>query len=335
MTYSTGGLIQATDYNGFVSTTASANINATWGTASAGAGYGQGNVATINVADTVTATQWATLNNTITSAANHQGTSITARTNPVAGNTIAVLSSLNTDITNCYTNRNNAASVGSQYTGWTGTTAKTTNTGSAAAAWTITFTHTVTFANTAAYYNFFNAGGTIKWYISKNSTGTVADTEWNSFVGFGGAGGVCSGNIVLTGAGTTKTINGVTYLGTNKFGGSGTPATYASGTGLFNLSTANTTLYQQNDPGGAYTSNYVRLNALVDSTSAPTTLTFYTTWYDNGDGNPGSTAQISGGSATSGISFGSAPATVITLTPPEQTNIANTWGSQTIVASVA
>ena len=29
MTYSSGGLIQATDYNGFVSTTASANVNAT------------------------------------------------------------------------------------------------------------------------------------------------------------------------------------------------------------------------------------------------------------------------------------------------------------------
>ena len=39
MTYSTGGLIQATDYNGFVSTTASANVNATWGTAISGSGY--------------------------------------------------------------------------------------------------------------------------------------------------------------------------------------------------------------------------------------------------------------------------------------------------------
>ena len=34
MTYSVGGLIQATDYNGFVSTTAGANVNATWSTSS-------------------------------------------------------------------------------------------------------------------------------------------------------------------------------------------------------------------------------------------------------------------------------------------------------------
>jgi hypothetical protein len=32
MTYVSGGLIQATDYNGFVSTTASANVNDVWGT---------------------------------------------------------------------------------------------------------------------------------------------------------------------------------------------------------------------------------------------------------------------------------------------------------------
>ena len=42
MTYSSGGLIQATDYNGFVSTTAGANINATWNTA-----YGQTALSTV------------------------------------------------------------------------------------------------------------------------------------------------------------------------------------------------------------------------------------------------------------------------------------------------
>ena len=336
MTYVSTGNIQSIDYNGFVSTTSGGNVNATWGDASAGQGYAQGNISTVNIGDTVTATQWSTLFSTIANIAAHQGTTITNRIPyPVATNTIYANANVATDIATCYTNRANAASVGTQFTGWTGTSSKTSSTGSGGSAWAINWTHTISWPNTAAYYSFFNAGGSIKWYISKNSTGTVADTEWNSFVGFGGAGGICSGNVVLTGSGGSKTINGVTYTGTTKFGGTGSPATYATGTGVYNLGTANTTIYQQNDPGGAYSSNYVRINALVNSTSAPTTLTLYTTWYDNGDGNPGSTAQISGGSASSGLSFGSAPTTIVTLTPPEQTNIANVWGSQTIVSSVA
>jgi hypothetical protein len=60
MTYVTGGLIQAADYNGFVSTTVGANINATWNSA-----YGQPALSNVVVGGTVTAAQWATLNTTI------------------------------------------------------------------------------------------------------------------------------------------------------------------------------------------------------------------------------------------------------------------------------
>jgi hypothetical protein len=104
---------------------------------------------------------------------------------------------------------------------------------------------------------------------------------------------------------------------------------------VFNLGTANTTIFQQNDTGTAYTSNYVRINALVNSTTAPTTLTLYTTWYDAGDTNVGSNTAISGGSAatTGTITFGSAPTVLVTLTPPEQLYIANVWGSPTITSS--
>jgi hypothetical protein len=47
MTYSSGGLIQATDYNGFVSTTVGANVNATWNTF-----YGQTAIATVGTTGT-------------------------------------------------------------------------------------------------------------------------------------------------------------------------------------------------------------------------------------------------------------------------------------------
>ena len=211
MTYSSGGLIQATDYNGFVSTTVGANVNATWNST-----YGQTAIATVGTTGTtgaiasvtlatagvltvssgtyfvgqeitvtgsfsagsisgyttgtryyiiavgsatsitisatpsgsavtstagtatpgatftitgsasiVTATQWASLVNTVTNMAAHQPTVITARSAPTAGTTISVLAAVNTDITNCFTNRYNAYAQGSQFTGWTGTNAKT------------------------------------------------------------------------------------------------------------------------------------------------------------------------------------------------------------------
>jgi len=335
MTYSSGGLIQATDYNGFVSTNSGANLNATLGTPTTTGGYGYANVATVSTGGTVTATQWATLINDIALIANHQGTSITARTAPVAGNTIAALSNVNTDLTNCYTNRNNAASVGTQFTAWTGTASKTGTTGSGGSSWTITFTDTITFANTAALYSFFNAGGYLKVQFGKSSTGTVADTEWNNFIGAAGAGGVVANAIIMTGAAASKTIAGLTLTGTTVRGGTGTPSTAATSTGVYALTTSAVTIYKQFDAGAAYSSNYLQINASVNSNASPTVVTLTTTWYDNGDGNTGSTAQISGGTATTGISFGTAPTTIVTAFPPETTYLANNWGSISIASTVA
>ena len=63
MTYTVGGLIQATDYNGFVNT-GTPNINAVWSTGTTDSGWGQTAVNTVSVGGTVTATQWASLVNT-------------------------------------------------------------------------------------------------------------------------------------------------------------------------------------------------------------------------------------------------------------------------------
>ena len=337
MTYSSGGLIQATDYNGFVSTTVNANLNATWGTASNIGGYGQGNIATVSTAAQVAALNWSTLVNYVANTAAHQGTTVTSRTPPVAGNLITALANVNTDITNCYTNRNNAASVGTQFTGWTGTASKTTATGSGATAWTITFTDTVTFANNTALCSFFNAGGYLKWQVGKSSTGTTADVEWNAFVGAAGAGAKVAANVILTGGGSSKTINGLTLTGTTKFGGTGTPTTLTTATGVYALTTTPTTIYKQFDTGTAYTSNYVQINASVNANAASANVvTLTTTWYDNGDATPGAPASISGGTATTGISFGTAPTTIVTYYPPETTYLpVNSWGTPTVASTVA
>jgi hypothetical protein len=329
MTYSSGGLIQATYYNGFVNNNSGANINATWGqTATSTSGYGQVTIGSVSAGDTVSATQWATLVNTITSAANHQGTSITARSAPTAGSTITALAAVNTDLTSLYNNRNNAYAVGSQVANWTGTTSQTS--GEGGGAWTQTYTHTVTFANLTSLYSFFNCGGYIKIQFSKTSTGAFADSEWNSFIGNGSGNGAVS-ILYHTGAAGSKTIAGTTFTGFYRTNGSGSPSIYASSTGVYALSGSPTTLYTQYDTGyPAYTSNYVNVTASISGA----VITYTTTWHAQ-DSKVGANNAISGGSGASGATFGTAPTTLLTYYPPETTYLSNTWGTPTVAATVS
>jgi len=315
MTYSSGGLIQAADYNSFADTAVGANVNATWSTGVTSAGYGQTAISTVSVAGTVTATQWATLVNNIASMAAHQGTTITARTAPVATNLIQVLSAVNTDITNCYNNRGNAAANGTQFTGWTGTNSKTAAT--SGATWTITFTNTVTFASADAARYFFNAGGRIKIDVSKTSTGATGDPEWNDL-----ANTLC-GDIFITGGAYSQTIAGVVYTGTTKSGGSGTPNTLATTTGWFDLTGTPTIVYKQFADTAPYTSNFIQ-----HSLSATATVLTITTLWSASDGDP-----ITGGTAASGATPGTAPCTIVTYFPPSTTYLSASWGTPSVAAT--
>jgi hypothetical protein len=320
MTYSSGGLIQATDFNGFVSTTAGANVNATWNST-----YGQTALSTVSAAATVSATNWATLNTTIASMANHQATTITSRSGPTAGSTIAIQSAVNTDITNCYNNRYNAYAVGSQNTGWTGTASQTAVTGHRNTTWTITFTDTMTFANATAATNFFGSGGLVKIQFSKSSTGFPADASWNSL-----ATAVC-GAVWFTSDSSTKTISGVSYNGTKVIGGSGTPTTLGTAIGYNQLTGVAQTIYKQFNTSYVYTGEYIQVDALKSGA----TVTFTTSWFSPARNVAGTSNEISGGTATTGISFGTAPTTVVTYFPPETVYLTNTWGTPTVVSSVS
>lgn len=329
MTYTAGQLIQATDYNGFVSTTVGANVNATWNTA-----YGQTALATVAATNTVTATQWASLVNTISSMANHQPTTITARTAPVAGTTISILSAVNTDITNCYTNRFNAFAVGTQFTGWTGTNSKLTQTGDqSAASWTITFTNTVTWTSSTAASYFFNAGGLIKIQVGKNATGQTGDPSWNNL-----AGTLC-GDIYISKGGLTQTIAGVSYTGTtarsNGTNNTGTPTTLLTGTGWDSLvaGAAGTIVYKQFSATAPYTADFIQHT--IAKGAASTTLVITTLWSASDSNTPPlpGADPISGGTATVGSTFGTAPATLVTYFPPETTYLTNTWGTPTVAAT--
>jgi len=333
MTYTVGGIIEATDYNGFVSTTAGANVNDVWGTGSSDKGWGQTALANVSAGGTVTAAQWASLVNTLASMGSQTNTTITSRTAPVAGNVIAVLANVNADLTSVTTNRGNAAASGTEYGTFSGTTSKTTATGSGQSAWTITFTHTVTFASADAARYFWNAGGIVKVKYGKSSTGTDTDPDWNTFAGLCGV-------INITGRvnSTTQTIAGVAYTGTTRIGGSGgTQTTLATTTGWYTLTpgAAATTLFQLNNDTSPYTGEYIRTTAAVDAGSA--VLTLVTTWVSDGSSGAGTTADISGGTATTSPSTtitGTAPTTLVTYVPPSTTYLSASWGTPTITAAV-
>jgi len=319
MAYSAGGLIEAVDYNGFVSTNTDANVNGVWSTGSTDRGWGQTALATVAAAGTITATQWASLVNTISSMASHTGTTITARTAPVAGNTINILAALNTDLTNITTNRQNAVANGTQFTGWTGTNSKTTAT--AAGAWSITFVNTVTFASADAARYFFNAGGRIKIDVSKSSTGATGDPEWNDLAN------TLSGDIFITGGTATQTIAGANYTGTTKVGGTGTPNILQTGIGWHDLAAgaAATIVYKQFADTAPYTANFIQHS--IARNAGSTALTITTLW-SNPEGDP-----ISGGTAASGATPGTAPSTIVTYFPPSTTYLTASWGTPTVAAT--
>lgn len=330
MTYSSGGLIQDADYNGFVSTTAGANVNDIWGAGSGDKGYNQTALATVSAGGTITATQWAGLVNTLSSMGSHQGTTITSRTAPVAGNTINILANLNTDLTNLTTNRGNAVANGTQYGVFSGSISKTSATGSGSSAWTITFTHTITWASANAARAFFNAGGRIKWDTNKTSTGQLADAEWNDLAG------TLVGDIYITGGTNTQTIAGTAYTGTTKIGGTGTPGTLATTVGWYDFTTSDQLIYRQYADTAPYTGQYIAINARTAGSGTQLILT--TTWVDPGGSGAGSSDVISGGTATASPATsitGTAPTTLVTYFPPSTTYLTDTWGTPTIAATVA
>lgn len=331
MTYSASGLIQATDYNGFVSTTVGANVNGIWSTGATDSGYGETARDTVSAAGTVTATSWATLVNTISSMGSHQGTTITSRSAPVTGNTITILSNLNTDLTTLTTNRGNAVANGTQYGIFSGSVSKTTATGSGSAAWTITFTHTITFASANAARFFYNAGGRIKWETSKTADSTASDTEWNDLAN------TLVGDIYITGGTGTQSISGASYTGTTKVGGTGTPTTLLTTTGWFDLLTTDTLIYKQFADTAPYTGSFIQISAKTAGSGTQLVLT--TVWTDPGGSGVGSSDDISGGtgvtSPATSIGSATAPTTLVTYFPPSSTYLTSAaWGTPTIASAI-
>lgn len=314
MTYASGSTILAADYNGLVGTnpnTASGTLNTVWSTGGTTAGYGQTALATVATGDSILASSWANLVNRTANAATHQGTSITGVTAPSTGGVITYLSAIPTNLTTIYTSRLNAATQGST----------TSNAVTTASTWSsvATFTQTVTFANGDAARYFFNSGGQLAMTCS-HPGGSGINLLLNNL-----ASNV--GTVVLSAMNSgTANIGGTSYNGVTRIGGGGNSPTIGTNSGYYALTTSNANIYYQTASTGpsGYLSTNINIFAKSNGTQggngdAGSIITIYTVWDEIPNG-----LVVSSGSVTT-----------LTVRPPEQTNIANTWGTISLAGSVS
>ena len=229
MAYSTGDTILDDEYNAFAT-----SVNAIWGSGTGDAGYGQTNtVSSVSAGASITAAQWATLLTRITSAANHQNSTITSITNPSAGDVIAVLTALATNIATITTNRLNVHGRDSNVT-----TACSTSTG---------LTGTIEQRGTWAWGSedqaryFFNAGGrvSISWDISGHSSNNKAN-NWNTLA-------AACGTFIINAQSSSKS------------GGSGSASTNNTNAGWHDMTGSYATYFQQFEDTGPYTASNIQL----------------------------------------------------------------------------
>lgn len=264
MAYSQGGLIAATDYNNFL--TGSNQLNTVWSTGTGNAGYGQTALSTVSAAGLVTATQWATLINTLNSALTHQAGSGSGISAVTAGSQINYLSTLATNINTAYTNRLNQATTGTTQTGTVYSPAFSQ--ANSTSAYQGTFTRTIAFSSGDAARYFFNAGGYINFITTSavNNDSTTRSTDMvnligtylGNFTGFGAA-----GNSGRSGSGGNLTTN-------------------ATGTGYYGLTTSEVSLSYITTTNSTYSGDYVALNYYTSAQNA------------SGNGDKGATIYIKG-----------------------------------------
>lgn len=169
MTYSVGGLIEASDYNlfngGSSGVSVSGQLNSVWGIGNGTNGYGQTTGANVSVGNNVTASQWATLINNLNNARKHQaGGAYTNLTAPVTGNRVDFISTLSSRLTDAYTNRLSFTGSGTTITGSNDniTWGEVIDTN----AFNTSRTATITFGSSDQARYFFNAGGALSFFCA-------------------------------------------------------------------------------------------------------------------------------------------------------------------------
>ena len=311
MAYSQGGLIEAADYNNFIN--GSNQLNTVWSTGTGNAGYGQTSIPTVSQSGLVSASQWASLINTLNSTLTHQSGSGSGISGSItAGQTVNYLSTLSTNINTAYTNRLNAASTGTTTTGtvYSPVVSATNNTTYGP---TVFATRTATFASADQARYFFNAGGKLNLVITgvTNNDATARSTDAVSVIAteFGGMSFAGASNTQRTGTGGTLT------------------GSYTSG--YYGLTTSAQTIATVTTTSSTYAGDYFTLNVLSNGTQGShsdkgTVITFQLIYYS------AHTSTTSGLYGSSGDTLNVTVNHRIDIVYPETTNLTNSWGTVTI-----
>ena len=222
MAYTTGGTIQAQDYNwlawgGNTTNTYSGTVNNlawVWGIGNGPRGYGQdvSLISALTAGATVTATQWAGLVYTVNKTLGHQSGSAAqlatgSNIGIVAGATITAFANVSTAVTTINTNANLWTAQGSTTVG---TPIYQTLTSATFAAYTLVWNRTITFASGDAARYFFNAGGQINWAFvtyNLNATARSGDVVTLFTTNLGGGNIRAAQGTAITGAGGTVGTN--------------------------------------------------------------------------------------------------------------------------------
>lgn len=307
MTYASGGLIEAADFNNIVGgsvANVSTQLNTVWATGRQTRGYGQTAISNVSVSGTVAATDWATLINRLNSARIHQSGSGSGLSAPTAGTTVTFLSTLTSAVSTAYTNALSAASFGPVSTFATVTKSMIA---AASVSNTQTWTTTFTFANGNAARYFFNAGG----YVAvQDQTYTNVDGSRRS---------QSIGNIV-----TGTTFGTIQAVSSSAMSTNVTVNTNSTTLGYYQLSTGATT-YNQVTATGYYTGDTATMTARTNASNVAgnqdngTVVTIVSTLFSS---TTGSTQPSDALNCTVGL------APVVRF--PETTNLANTWGAVTV-----
>lgn len=307
MTYAANGLIEASDYNGFVATN-TPNFNGIWSTGAGNSGYGQTALATKTSGNLILAADWSNLLSNIIKSASHQGTTLSSfrDSSPSSSELILYESNLSNNINLINTNRLNAAAQGS--------TSSTSATNSTTWNDSLTISFIVTFANDNSARYFFNAGGQIGFTFSHPAGGGFSINQLIS--------DLCNDVGTLWFSSTTSgtiTLSGSSYSGVTKVGGqSNGPTVIYSNNGFYSLypTGTNVLLLQYSEyVYHSYGSTFLRISGSYNGTGV-ITFTCLIDEVPNG-------ATVSSGTAGN-----------LTIRPPSTTQLNNTWGTPTVTTSV-
>ena len=282
MAYVAGDTILDDEYNTFVTSTNPIGINHIMGTGATVYGLGQTELAGVAAGyggNTITAASWNALLTAMDNIGDHTNDSLTARTQVVAGDTIAIKAAIAADLVSL------AAEVAAGSVNATAISAGSELQSSVASGTYVgshTVEHTVTFANANNMRFFFNAGGKIRVNLTRNGNGggakTAKDDSVDELIAAMGNFDIASVQSTRSGSGETLTTDGFAI-------------------GFQDVTTSYQTVFLLTQSSGTYTSMTLKGELKGNATAGSTTnvtIKMTLTDADSGDSEftDGNTASV-------------------------------------------